>query len=86
VELTLEIQTTVQRHFIRMHRSVNLLALPLPGDRIPLEFWKEGVHVRSRAFLLDGSVVLDLGWHGFDGESAVEQLLNDGWERIEDGA
>jgi hypothetical protein len=42
--------------------------------------------MRSRAFLLDGSVVLDLGWHGFDGENAVEQLLNDGWERIEDGA
>jgi hypothetical protein len=31
VELTLEIQTTIQGQFMRMHRSVNLLAIPLPG-------------------------------------------------------
>jgi len=66
-----------------MHRSVKLLALPLPDDRIPLQFWKEGVRVRSRAFLLDGSVVLELEWHGFDDENAAEQLHSDGWEQIE---
>jgi len=33
VELTLEIQTTIQGQFMRMHRSVDLLAVPLPGDR-----------------------------------------------------
>jgi hypothetical protein len=86
VELTLEIQTTMHGRFLRMHRSVNLLAIPLPGDRIPLEFWKEGIRVRSREFLLDGSVVLDLGWHGFDSKNAVDQLRKDGWERLDEGA
>jgi hypothetical protein len=86
VELTLEIQTRIEGRFARMHRAVNMLAIPLPGDRIPLEFWPEGVRVRSREFLLDGNVVLDLGWHGFDSDSAVDQLRQDGWKRIEDGA
>ena len=83
VELTLEIQTTIQGQFTRMRRAVDLLAVPLPGDRISIEFWKEGVRVRSREFLLDGSVVLDLGWHRFDGEGAVNQLHDDGWQRVQ---
>lgn len=83
VELTLEIQTTIQGQLMRMHRSVDLLAVPLPGDRISIQFWKEDVRVRSREFLLDGSVVLDLGWHRFDGEGAVDQLHDDGWQRVQ---
>jgi hypothetical protein len=83
VELTLEIQTTIEEQFMRMHRSVNLLAIPLPGDRIPLEFWTDGVRVRSREFMVDGGVVLDLGWHRFDNKSALDQLRDDGWQLIE---
>lgn len=85
MELALEIQTTIHGQFVRMRRSVNLLEIPLPGDRILLEFWEEGVRVRSREFLLDGTVVLDLGWHSFESESALDQLRDNGWRWNDDG-
>lgn len=79
MRVQLEIQTTTPARYARCRRTVELLALPGVGDRIAVEFWSEGLRVRSRGFTLDGGVVLDLGWHPFDDDERAE-LERAGWE------
>lgn len=60
-------------------RAINRAIRQTVDQLVQLSLSHALIVARTRP-ILDGSVVLDLGWHGFDDEDTVEPLRNDGWE------